>query len=58
LYSSPHIYEDDHIREDELDETNKTRWGDEKCVDSFIHRTMKEEIRYDPQTYMGLLQLI
>jgi len=54
LYSSPRIYKDDQIREDELDEVCKTRWGDEKYVDNFIRRTLKEEIRCDAQTYVGL----
>jgi len=54
LYSSPRIYKDGQIREDELDEICKTRWGDEKYVDNSVRSTLKEEIRCDPQTYMGL----
>jgi len=55
LYSSPRIYKDDQIREDELEEICKTRWGDEKCVDNFIRSTLKEEIRCDPQTIWGYI---
>jgi len=42
LYSSPRIYKDDQIREDELDEICKMRWGDEKYVGNSVRSILRK----------------